>query len=154
MGLGDRIKEARTARKLTQSQLGERLTPPVTREAVSQWEKDGGTAPRRKRITDLARVLNVDEVWLIHGKGAGAGETPLDEDLMRRVVQHVMSALRDTGAQVTDTRLADMLVGIYGIEYLTRKETGDNPERISQAVRAWLAGAGAEDRTEKTNARM
>lgn len=53
--LGQKIKELRTEKKLTQEAVGRILG--VSRQAINQWEKEQ-TTPRIKRIYQLAKVLN------------------------------------------------------------------------------------------------
>jgi transcriptional regulator with XRE-family HTH domain len=64
--IGERIKEARTALKLSQEGLGKRLG--VTREAVSQWER-GDAQPTPGRVVEIALALNCSHYWLVTGKG-------------------------------------------------------------------------------------
>ncbi len=60
-----RIKEARLLKGLTQTQLGDAVG--VTAQAVQQWEEEGGSLPRQKRIAAIAETLNVSSVWLQYG---------------------------------------------------------------------------------------
>lgn len=65
--MGERIKQLREARKLTQEQLGEAVG--VSKSAVSQWE-DGST--KNIKLTTFLRLveaLGTDERYLIWGAG-------------------------------------------------------------------------------------
>ena len=66
--IGDRIRLARSARGMTQKELGDALD--VTNAAVSTWEK-GQYIPERKLWNKLVRVLDVTLEFLLLGKGAG-----------------------------------------------------------------------------------
>ncbi len=54
MSLANNLKSARKHFGLTQDQVGLLFNPPISREAVSQWEKDGGTRPDISRLKRLA----------------------------------------------------------------------------------------------------
>ncbi len=64
--MGDRIRQLRVARGLTQPALGE-LCGGVTKSAVSQWE-DGSTENiKLKTFIRLCEVLQTDPQYLIWG---------------------------------------------------------------------------------------
>lgn len=68
--MGDRIKQLREARGLTQQQLGSQVG--VTKSAVSQWE-DGST--KNLKLETFLRtvdVLHTDAEYLIWGPDRGA----------------------------------------------------------------------------------
>lgn len=66
MSISARIQQARKAAGLSQARLAELLG--VTRSACSQWESAGGTAPRQKRLEQLAGLLGVSYEWLATGR--------------------------------------------------------------------------------------
>lgn len=89
MTLHDRIRDARLASGMTQTNLAARLK--ITRSAVSQWEK-GPIAPDRKRLGDISSILGVSVSWLITGHEDAAESTVGDEGtvvplLVKSVVQ-------------------------------------------------------------------
>lgn len=65
MSTAARIRKARIDAGLSQSRLAELMS--VTRSACSQWEQDGGTAPRGSRLERLATLLGVSVEWLATG---------------------------------------------------------------------------------------
>lgn len=65
MSIGSRIKQARQAAGISQSELAEAMG--ITRSACSQWEADQGTGPRRERLERLAVELGVTYQWLATG---------------------------------------------------------------------------------------
>lgn len=72
--MGDRIRQLRIARGLTQPALGE-LCGGVTKSAVSQWE-DGSTENIKLRtFIRLCEVLQTDPQYLIWG----AARSPSDD---------------------------------------------------------------------------
>lgn len=79
MSMAERIKERREHLGLTQEQVGRHFG--ISREAVAQWEKTGedGTAPRGKRVRELADLLQCSLQWLIAGEAttAEAPDMPL-----------------------------------------------------------------------------
>jgi transcriptional regulator with XRE-family HTH domain len=60
--LGDRIREAREARKLTQVALAARLD--TTQNVVSMWET-GMRQPTIKGLAAIATALDVTTDWLL-----------------------------------------------------------------------------------------
>src|SRR5690606_34258644 len=62
--LGERIRTARKAARLTQTDLARQLG--LTPQSVQQWEQDQ-SEPRRKRMVDLAAALGVSVTYLEHG---------------------------------------------------------------------------------------
>ncbi|MCT7947682.1 XRE family transcriptional regulator [Shewanella septentrionalis] len=62
-----RIKERRKMSKLTQQCLADRLL--LSKTAISQWER-GINKPSSSILSDLCKVLNVNEEWLLTGKNA------------------------------------------------------------------------------------
>lgn len=63
--MGKRIEQKREEKHLTQEQLGEKLNPPVTRQTISRWELGNTGNIKRSYIEQLARLFNVDAVWLM-----------------------------------------------------------------------------------------
>jgi len=57
--VGARIKEARRIRKISQTYLGEALTPPITFQQVQKYES-GANRVSAGSLWDIARVLDVD----------------------------------------------------------------------------------------------
>jgi transcriptional regulator with XRE-family HTH domain len=70
--VGARIRAARQARGLTQSDLAAAVG--VSRSAVAQWETDRA-GQVRGNLTRIAAVLGVSVEYLLHGRAA-AGEGP------------------------------------------------------------------------------
>jgi transcriptional regulator with XRE-family HTH domain len=64
---GRRVRQVREERQMTQEELGDRLRHERTKGAVAHWEA-GLTTPELPTIEDLARVLDVDLLWLAFGK--------------------------------------------------------------------------------------
>jgi len=60
MALSDRIAEARAAAGLTQSELARRLG--IRPQSVQSWES-GVSAPRARRLSEVAAVLGVPESY-------------------------------------------------------------------------------------------
>ena len=61
--IGERIKQARMQKGLSQSDLAEKLGLSAY-QSVQQWET-GRTAPRHRRLQHIAQVLDVSEAWLV-----------------------------------------------------------------------------------------
>jgi transcriptional regulator with XRE-family HTH domain len=81
MTMAGRIRERREHLGLTQEQVGHHFG--ISREAVQQWEKKGGTTPRGKRLRALADLLQCGLRWLITGEGdPHVRESPLESRLI------------------------------------------------------------------------
>lgn len=75
LSMSDRIRAARTAAGLSQSQLA--LQTGVKRSAVAQWERKEGTTPSVSHLARIAVVFQVRFEWLATGRGCAKpdGET-------------------------------------------------------------------------------
>lgn len=75
--VGKRIKEIRSTvyeTKLTQSEFGNLLDPPVKKSAVRNWEK-GDNLPNSERIRQISEIGNVSTDFILFGKHlSGYGE--------------------------------------------------------------------------------
>lgn len=67
LSMSNRIRRARYAAKLSQSQLAE-LTG-VKRSAVAQWEREECTTPSVEHLTQIAVSTGVRFEWLATGRG-------------------------------------------------------------------------------------
>lgn len=61
-----RLVEARKRARLSQDQAGQRLTPPVSRQAISKWELGGG-APNPRELAELCTIYGVSSDWVLKG---------------------------------------------------------------------------------------
>ena len=64
--IGRRIKEARQTKNLTMTELGEQLTPRVTKGTISNWE-NGRNKPNSYRLKELSSLLGVSIEYLETG---------------------------------------------------------------------------------------
>ncbi|KIF80789.1 LexA family protein [Noviherbaspirillum autotrophicum] len=62
----ERIKTKRLELGLTMDELAKRVGV-SSWQTVQQWEKEGGTAPKRSRLDAVAQALNVTVDWLLSG---------------------------------------------------------------------------------------
>lgn len=65
MSIHSRIKERRMARKMSRSELAEAVG--VSWQSVQLWETEGKTAPKRARLSAVAKALDCTEEYLISG---------------------------------------------------------------------------------------
>lgn len=74
MNIGQRIKQARLARKpkMTQQQLADVIL--VSRPAVTQWETGETKTLEGENLVRVARALGVTTEWLLYGVGPDLGE--------------------------------------------------------------------------------
>lgn len=66
MSIHKLIRDGRLKLKMTEQQFAEALG--VTRSAVQQWEKEGGTAPNRKKQAAVAHLLGLSVAQLMSGE--------------------------------------------------------------------------------------
>lgn len=80
MSLPERVKLARTKRKLTQRALTDLITTKPASSYIAQLENGGIAKPSYEVISTMARVLDVPLSWLAEGAGDepdwGPDETP------------------------------------------------------------------------------
>lgn len=91
MTYGERIKQARERRGLTQEQLAESLE--VSRQAVSKWEMDV-SRPARGKLARLSEVLEIPEGdWAAMDEEAAAAERPRDSARPWKIAAAVLAAI-------------------------------------------------------------
>lgn len=78
MGVGDRIKEVRKGKKLTQQALADAIG--LKRNTIANYEI-GNVAPSDRTISDICREFNVNELWLREGIGEMFQERTRSEEL-------------------------------------------------------------------------
>lgn len=112
------IKSAREAKGWSMQHLAsevskaEALATPLTWQTVQQWEKEGGTAPRRKRMETVAKLLGLDVVSMLGGESAA---TPIDLEnnheypAIRRVTFKLSAGASGFGIQYRDERGAPIV---------------------------------------------
>lgn len=66
MGIGERIKEVRKAKKITQQALADAIG--LKRNTIANYEI-GNVEPSDRTITDICREYSVSEEWLRTGAG-------------------------------------------------------------------------------------
>lgn len=94
MSIHKLIREARARMGLTEEAFGKLLQ--VSRGTIQQWEKEGGTAPNRKRQPAVAELLGITVAELMSGGVSTStgpeigGEVPLISDVQAgRFTEHV-----------------------------------------------------------------
>jgi transcriptional regulator with XRE-family HTH domain len=66
MNIHQRIRRRREQLGLSMQALAERI-PVRAWQTIQQWEKEGGTAPKRERLKAVAKALQTTEKWLMFG---------------------------------------------------------------------------------------
>ena len=91
MTFGERLKDLRKKRSLTQSQLGEKLN--VTKASISGYENDT-RSPDRETLVKIAEIFNVSTDYLL-GRTDDKEKSPtlvaahLDDDLTEEQLDEV-----------------------------------------------------------------
>lgn len=65
--MSSRLRRARTAAKLSQMALANRLG--ISRSAIAQWEQSAGTLPSVAHLAHVAEATGVCFEWLATGRG-------------------------------------------------------------------------------------
>ncbi|MCD5029078.1 helix-turn-helix domain-containing protein [Enterococcus asini] len=91
MTFGERLKDLRKKRSLTQSQLGEKLN--VTKASISGYENDT-RSPDRETLVKIAEIFNVSTDYLLgrtddKDKGPTLVAAHLDDDLTEEQLDEV-----------------------------------------------------------------
>ena len=76
--IGDRIRALRSARGLTQRELGRRVG--VSAAALTQLESGTSKVPRGTVLDGMCRELHTNSAWLIFGTGEPSASMSLDGD--------------------------------------------------------------------------
>lgn len=63
VSIGDKIREARKAKKISQDRLAKLMRPPVTKNAVTNWEKNNNM-PSSQNLRQLTSILERSYEWL------------------------------------------------------------------------------------------
>lgn len=77
MSFADKLRAAMEAQGINQSELSRRLG--ISSQAVNQWLREGGTAPRGSRLQEIAGVLGVTVSELL-----GEQELPAPAENLQR----------------------------------------------------------------------
>ncbi len=119
-------------RRTLRDQTGRDVSP----NTVHKWCR-GTARPRADAMRDLARVLNVDEVWLSMGVKPSAATTVSDENVAaaRAATLLVAGLIESAGGRVTFPAPDDSVVSLYanvgdsslGIVAVAPQSPGDNP---------------------------
>ena len=64
--IGLRIKDARTKRGWSQTELGKMFTKPVTQKAITAWES-GTNMPRADKMEELSKIFKLPVGYLQYG---------------------------------------------------------------------------------------
>lgn len=86
--LSCRVRRARRAASLSQSELAEKLD--INRSAVAQWERPGGSSPTSTNLAKLAIATQTQFEWLATGRGRmrASEESGQDQALQLSVYAH------------------------------------------------------------------
>ena len=74
MSIGQRLKEARKARKISQDALAEKLG--VSRGVITNIEHDKVEEPQALVLSAICQVLNINRQWLLDGTGSMEPKQP------------------------------------------------------------------------------
>lgn len=111
MTIHQRIKQRRLALALSMEQLAE-MVGVKSWQTVQQWEREGGTAPKRTRLQKVAAALKVTPEWLMHGNTSELSES--EAEMLR------LYRLLNPGAQKLVWGVMDSMLNPGGDEQVSR----------------------------------
>lgn len=132
MSIHSKIREGRTRLGLTEQQFADRVG--VTRSAVQQWEKEGGTAPRRKNQPLVAKTL-----------GVTVSELMSEEAQKSNLGEKISSAVR-----ATEKAASYLIDRAWPFDSLTKEQWSDiNPEhrQVIENIAMQFYGADVNPRS-------
>lgn len=99
MGIGQRIKDVRTKKKISVKVIADAAG--VSRQAVYAWESGNSSELRGSNLVAVARVLDVSVEWLDKGKGAQGSFREHQQNLPAVLsADEALAALAPEAAQV------------------------------------------------------
>lgn len=87
MSIHQKIREGRAKLGMTEQQFGDAVG--VSRGAVQQWEKEGGTAPTRKNQPAVAKLLGIPVAELMGGDAVSAQPIDLEDNPLYPAIRKV-----------------------------------------------------------------
>lgn len=76
MTMGDKIKECREQKELSQEQLGAMLKPQVNKAAINKWEKGTVENIKRTHIQQMAKIFGISPCELMAWSDEDSDQTP------------------------------------------------------------------------------
>ncbi|MGZ8317564.1 MAG: XRE family transcriptional regulator [Telluria sp.] len=138
MSIHQRIRERRTELGLSQADLAALVG--VSQSAVQLWEKedrDGGTAPQRKRLDLLAGQLKVSAEWLLSGNSANVIDQK-QEGRKYAFIARYQSRFQTKGRQVDHHIEIDNVEGedtfAYRRDWLDKRGLSPHSLRVYEAA--------------------
>lgn len=105
MTIHTRIKQRRQALGLSMESLA-KLVGVRSWQTVQQWEKEGGTAPKRVRLQQVADALLVTSEWLSSGNNGNTLNTPSSEKYAQ-IPRYSVKAAAGTGVLIDHEEIQD-----------------------------------------------
>jgi len=99
---GERIKQARLERRLSQVELA--IAAHVSQPTVANWENDSHI-PRQAALEKLASILGVSANWIRVGDSEASGGTSSAAGYLARPIQHIPISPWPTSANLMDGQL-------------------------------------------------
>jgi transcriptional regulator with XRE-family HTH domain len=106
-----RIKRLRTDQKLSMEALAAKVG--VKWQTVQQWEKHGGTAPKRERLASVAEALGTTQTYLMVGNLSPAAAPLLQQEIttypFERNNSSLIKRLSELAHQIDETGLRGLI---------------------------------------------
>jgi transcriptional regulator with XRE-family HTH domain len=136
MSVGQRLKDARKARKLTQERLS-KMTG-VSQSTISDVER--GRNASTKELPTLAAALGVSALWIATGRGPRHDSAPvrplapqrqINTELMVQAMRAVTAYQQQIGSRLDDERLLRLACRVY-------EQHIDTPDRTAAEMLGYL----------------
>lgn len=115
---------------MTQQQLAKAAG--VAYQSVQEWEREGGTAPSRKRLPKVAQALGVTAPELLYGDASTPQrieQVPATYDTAQNAREEILLHLYRGLFGLQQARLIQGLRALFDANQITRKELGQKPLR-------------------------
>lgn len=127
MSIGERIKDLRTSKNISQVQLAKALG--VSRQAISKWENDLA-APDTIRLIQLADILDTDSEYLVTGSHSKVKASPCVVTVVQKVdniVERVVEKPVVVEKVVEVERIVENVVEVPRVKKIVRTKYLRNP---------------------------
>lgn len=119
MSIGERLRELRTSRDMSQLELAKALG--VSDKAISAWEKDT-RIPRMGAIQKIADFFNIQKSYLIEEEKAGEYLYTYKEQTMFNPLIDTLLQLFKSKEKTTHTKFVDKQMKVYLTDYISNYE--------------------------------
>lgn len=130
MSIHATIRSHRLRLGMTEQQFADRAG--VTRAAVQQWEREGGTAPRRSKQADVANVLGISLAELL-GVADTTAQSVASEGAMQVITSSAPVATAPSQPPALSQALEVVVAALAKVPMDSRKAVADDMGLLAMA---------------------